>query len=571
MKIKLFFKLILSLILVLVFLGFLFLFYVIKDFPRPEVFSEININQNTNIYDRTGTILLSSIFGEEKRKYVSLEDIPENLKRAIIATEDAKFYNHIGIDFLGILRAFKTNIKTMSLSQGASTLHQQLIRSAFLSKEKKADRKIKEIILALELDRRYDKDQVLEWYINQVPFGINIYGAEEAANTYFQKPLKEITLEEAGVLAAIIQLPSYYSPYGTHLEELLGRKDYVLKRMKEEGYITEEEEQLAKEKEIVFNQKPQTKAPHFVTHVKKQLEELYGSDFLEKKGLKIYTSLDFTLQEKAEEIVKRKVSETAKIYNTHNSALIAINPNTGEILAMVGSADPYGEPYPEGCDPSRTCKFVPSFNVATQGLRQPGSAFKPFSYAEAFEKGYTSDRTLVKDEYTNFGYYGGKEYIPQNYDGRFRGWVSLKTALAQSLNIPAIKVLLNLAGTNDTVKLATKMGLTTLNETPNYYGPSLGLGSAEVYLLDMVSAYSIFANNGYKVSPISIIKIEDSNQNIIYENKNTPRKILSSNTAHEIMDVLSDNNARAPMFGANSFLYIPSYDVAVKTGTTQDF
>ena len=339
-----------------------------------------------------------------------------------------------------MLRAIKINLKTVSLSQGASTIHQQLIRSTFLSKDKTADRKIKEIILALELDRRYDKDQILEWYINQVPFGINIYGAEEAANTYFQKPLKEISLEEAATLAAIIQLPSYYSPYGNHLEELFGRKDYVLKRMKEEGFVTDEEAEEAKNKEIVFNQKPQTKASHFVTYVRKQLEEIYGTDFLETKGLKIYTSLDYTLQEKAEEIVKRKVSETAKIYNTHNSSLVAMDPKTGEILAMVGSADPWADPYPEGCNPTTDCKFVPSFNVATLGNRQPGSAFKPFEYAEAFSKGYDPDRTLVKDEYTNFGYYGGKEYIPQNFDGRFRGWVTLRTALSQSLNIPAIKV-----------------------------------------------------------------------------------------------------------------------------------
>lgn len=572
MKIKLLFKLFILFILILTIAAFIFLFSIIKDFPRPEVFSETNINQNTNIYDRTGKILLSSIYGEEKRKYVHLKDVPENLKHAIIATEDANFYNHIGIDFKGMLRAVKVNLKTFSLSQGASTIHQQLIRSTFLSKDKTADRKIKEIILALELDRRYDKDQILEWYINQVPFGINIYGAEEAANTYFQKPLKEISLEEAATLAAIIQLPSYYSPYGNHLEELFERKDYVvLKRMQEEGFITEEEAEEAKNKEIVFNQKPQTKASHFVTYVRKQLEEIYGTDFLETKGLKIYTSLDYTLQEKAEEIVKRKVSETAKIYNTHNSSLVAMDPKTGEILAMVGSADPWADPYPEGCNPTTDCKFVPSFNVATLGNRQPGSAFKPFEYAEAFSKGYDPDRTLVKDEYTNFGYYGGKEYIPQNFDGRFRGWITLRSALNQSLNIPAVKVLLNLAGTDDTVKLATKMGLTTLNQTPNYYGPSLGLGGAEVRLLDMVAAYSVFANEGYKVPPVSILKIEDPNGNIVYENNNTPRKVLASNVAETMMDVLSDNASRAPMFGWNSFLYIPNYKVAVKTGTTQNF
>ena len=549
----------------------IYLFLLIKNFPRPEVFGEINMNQNTNIYDRTGEVLLSSIYGEEKRKYVNLSDVPENLKNAIIATEDANFYQHSGIDLMGLLRAIKVNLKTVSLSQGASTLDQQLIRSTFLSAEKTADRKIKEAILALELDRRYDKDQILEWYINQVPFGINIYGAEEAANTYFKKPLKDISLEEAATLAAIIQLPSYYSPYGSHVDELMGRKDYVLKRMAQENFITEEVAEETKAIEVEFNQKPQTKAPHFVTYIKKQLEEIYGNDFLETKGLKIYTTLDWKLQEKAEETVKKGVENMAIKYDAHNASLVAMDPETGEILAMVGSADPWADSYPQGCDPSSDCKFVPSFNVATLGNRQPGSAFKPFAYAEAFSKGYDPDKTLVKDEFTNFGIYGGKPYTPQNYDGLFRGWITLRYALNQSLNIPAVKVLQNLAGIDDTIKLATKMGITTLNQESNYYGLALVLGGGEVHLLDMVSAYSVFSNGGYRVPPVGILKIEDSNGDIMYENTNTPRKVLSSAIAETMMDVLSDNKARTPVFGANSLLYIPNYRVAAKTGSTQNF
>ena len=570
-KKHLIFKIFLALSGIFILGCFVFLFLIIRDFPRPEVFAETSMSQNTNIYDRTGEVLLSSIYGEEKRKYVKLEDIPDVLKEAIISTEDANFYNHIGIDFTGILRAIKINLKTFSLSQGASTLDQQLIRSTFLSKEKTADRKIKEIILALELDRRYEKDQILEWYINQVPFGINIYGAEEAANTYFKKSLKDISLEEAATLAAIVQLPSYYSPYSNHLEDLFERKDYVLNRMAAENYITGEEATLAQGKEIVFNQKPKTKASHFVTYVKQQLVEMYGNDFLETKGLKIYTSLDYTLQEKAEEIVKTRVEENSYLYDTYNASLVAMDPETGEILTMIGSADPFKDPYPENCDPSSTCKFVPSFNVATLGNRQPGSSFKPFAYAEAFIKGYGPDTTLVKDEYTNFGSYGGVDYTPQNYDGRYRGWLTLRSALNQSLNIPAVKVILNLAGIDDTVKLATKMGITTLNQTPNYYGPALVLGGGEVHLLDMTSAYSVFSNGGYKVPPVSILKIEDANGNLLYSNTNTPRKVISTEVAETMMNVLSDNAARAPMFGWNSLLYIPSYKVAVKTGTTQDF
>jgi len=551
--------------------GIALFLYSIKDLPRPEVFSEFNINQNTNIYDRTGEILLSSIYGEEKRKYVTLENIPETLKQSIISTEDANFYNHNGIDMHGIIRAIKVNLNTNSLSQGASTITQQLIRCSFLTREKTIERKIKEVILALELDRRYEKDQILEWYINQVPFGVNIYGAEEAANTYFQKDLKDISLEESALLAAIIQAPSYYSPYGNHLNELLMRKDYVLNRMAQEHYITEEEAEEAKDTEIIFNNKPKTKAPYFVTFVKNELDEMYGQDFLETKGLKIYTTLNWDLQDKAEKIVKEKVKYNSTVYNAHNAALIAIDPNNGELLTMIGAADPYADPYPEGCDPSSTCQFVPSFNVATLGNRQPGSSFKPFAYAEAFRKGSDPDKTIVKDELTNFGIYGGKEYIPQNYDGIFRGWITLRNALAQSLNIPAIKVLKNLAGINDTVQLATKMGITTLHQEPNYYGLALVLGGGEVHLIDMVSAYSVFANGGYRVPPVSILKIEDANGNIIYENKNTPRRVLEENVANTMMDVLSDNNAKAPVFGYNSALYIPSYKVAAKTGTTQNF
>jgi membrane peptidoglycan carboxypeptidase len=349
------------------------------------------------------------------------------------------------------------------------------------------------------------------------------------------------------------------------------RKDYVLNRMAQEHYITEDDAEEAKAIEVIFNEKPQTKAPYFIEYVKAELVEMYGQDFLETKGLKIYTTLNWDLQEHAEEIVKEQVEYNAEVYNAHNAALVAIDPQTGEILTMVGAADPYADPYPEGCDPTSTCQFVPSFNVATLGNRQPGSSFKPFAYAEAFRKGHDPDNTIVKDELTNFGIYGGKAYIPQNYDGLFRGWISLRNALNQSLNIPAIKVLKNLAGIDDTVDLATKMGITTLNQDPSYYGLALVLGGGEVHLIDMVSAYSVFSNGGYRVPPVGILKIEDANGNVIYENENTPRRVLEENVADTMMDVLSDNDAKAPVFGYNSDLYIPEYKVAVKTGTTQNF
>lgn len=554
----------------LVFLMCIALFFVfLKDLPRPEVFTEAQMNQSTKIYDRTGKILLSSVYGEEKRTYVPLSQIPDIMKKAVIATEDANFYSHFGIDIPAIFRALKIDITQKTNAHGASTITQQLIRSTFLTTDKTISRKVKEIVLSIELDRKYSKDQILEWYLNQVPFGINIYGVEEASLSYFQKSAQDLTLPEAALLAAIIQLPSYYSPYGKHLEELLGRKDYVLKRMEQEHYITAEQRDEAMKVELTFNKLPKTMAVHFVEYVKQQIEDQYGPEFLEIKGLKIYTTLDWELQQAAEAAIAENVENNIARFGAYNSALVSIDPHTGEILAMVGSADPWGEPLPEGCDPSTNCKFVPSFNVATDGLgRQPGSSFKPFVYAEAFRKGATPD-TIVVDELTDFGVWGTEHYIPQNYDGKFRGPVTLRNALAQSLNVPAVKVLRDIAGLDDSISLAKKLGITTLNQPSGYYGLALVLGGGEVHLLDMVSAYGVFGNDGYRIEPSPIIKIEDANGNIVYENKKSPRKVLESSVCDMITDVLSDNNARAPIFGPYSNLRFDNYKVYVKTGTTQ--
>jgi len=562
-------KKILIFLLLLIFAGFVSLFFIfLKDLPRPEVFTEAQINQSTKIYDRTGKILLSSIYGEEKRTYIPLTEIPDIMQKAIIATEDSNFYKHFGIDVPAMFRAIKINIANRTDSHGASTITQQLIRSTFLTPDKTISRKVKEIILSIELDRKYSKDQILEWYLNQVPFGINIYGIEEASLTYFQKSARDLTLPEAALMAAIVQLPSYYSPYGKHLDALLARKNYVLKRMEQEHFITAEQRDEAMKVELTFNKLPKTMAVHFVEYVKQQIEEKYGPEFLETKGLKIYTSLDWELQQTAEASVTENVEKNIARFGAYNSALISIDPHTGEILAMVGSANPWGEPLPKGCNPATTCKFVPSYNVATQGKRQPGSSFKPFVYAEAFRKGAT-DKTIVVDELTNFGSWGGKDYIPQNYDGLFRGPVTLRNALAQSLNVPAVKVLRDIAGLNDSISLAKKIGITTLSQDPSYYGLALVLGGGEVHLIDMVSAYGVFANGGYRIEPSPIIKIEDANGNIIYENKKTPRKVLEANVCEMITSILSDNVARTPIFGPYSNLRFDDYKVFVKTGTTQ--
>jgi len=478
----------------------LFIYYS-KNLPRPEKFTEKSFIESTKIYDRTGEVLLYELYGEERREIVPLSEISDHLKHAAIATEDSNFYSHFGIDFGGILRAISINFKIKRPTYGGSTITQQLIRSSFLTLDKTIERKVKEIILTIELERRYSKNEILEWYLNQIPFGPNIYGAQSASKAYFEKSVKDLTPAEAASLAAMIQAPSYLSPYGKHTDELMIRKDYVLDRMFQEGYLSEEEAEKAKKQELKFAEFIfSIKAPHFVLHVQEYLFQNYGRNFLEKGGLKVYTSLDWKLQEKAKEAVKDGV-ESNKRLKAHNASLVSINPNTGEILAMVGSADWFGEPYPENCTPGKDCSFDPKLNVATYQIgRQPGSSFKPFVYATAFSKGEDeegekiNDKYTVVDELTNFGVWGGKEYIPQNYDGLFRGEVTLRESLAQSLNIPSVKVLTYLAGINESIKTARDLGITTLNRPLSAYGPSMVLGGGEVRLLDIVSAYGVFAS-----------------------------------------------------------------------------
>ena len=566
--------------------GFLFLVFVVfavfvfyaKDLPRPEKFNERKFIQSTKIYDRSGEVLLYEIYGEEKRTIVSIEVIPEHLKQAVIATEDVNFYRHLGIDFKGIIRAILADLKIGRPVYGGSTISQQLIRSTFLSLEKTPERKIREIVLALELDRRYPKEQILEWYLNQVPFGSNCYGAEAASQTYFEKPVSEISIREAAALTALIQAPSYLSPYGSHKDELLIRKDYILDRMAKEGFLTQQEAEQEKEAELIFIEKPiQIKAPYFTLWVKAQLEEKYGQDFLMQKGLRVYTSLNWEIQQIAEETVKQGI-ERNKVFNAHNAGLVAIEPKTGEIIAMaVGTGDYFASSTPEGCTSGKDCLFDPKFNVTigtkTNPGRQPGSAFKPFVYAAAFENGFTASTTII-DEETNFGTWGEEEYIPKNYDEKFRGEITLRDSLSQSINVTSVKVLTELCGPdpeqsiNNAVETAQDLGITTLKPP---FGPSLVLGGWEVKLLEMVSAYGVFATEGLKISPVAILKIEDQNGNILEENKKTQKRVLSSEAAKIINDILSDNQARTPMFGPRSALYFKEYQVAAKTGTTQDY
>lgn len=549
-------------------------FYYTKDLPRPERFTEASFSQPTKIYDRTGKVLLYEIYEKEKRDPVLLSETPKYLQQAVIATEDRRFYHHFGIDPTSIARAALANIRLRGPAQGGSTITQQLVRTSFLTREKTFERKIKEVVITLELERRYSKDEILGFYLNQVPLGANTYGVGAASQLYFRKKPGELTLAESATLAALIQAPSYYSPYGDRKDKLLARKNYVLDRMAQEEYIATNEAEDAKKAEIQFlSQEPSEsiKAPHFIMYILDQLFDRYGEDFVRTNGLNVYTSLDWNLQKAAETAVQTYV-ERNKAYNAHNAALVAITPQTGEILAMVGSKSWDGDSYPKGCVPGKNCLFDPKVNIvnAYPG-RQPGSAFKPFVYATAFERGAANDQTIIIDELTNFGVWGGKEYIPQNYDGKFRGPVTIRVALAQSLNIPAVKTLLEYAGIQESIETAKKMGVTTLNRDLSFYGPALVLGGGEVRLLDITSAYGVFATEGRRVPPVSIIRIKDSEGDTIEENKKIPATVLSPDVARLITDILSDNDARAPIFGARSPLYIEGYRVAAKTGTTQDY
>ncbi|MCH7828779.1 transglycosylase domain-containing protein [Patescibacteria group bacterium] len=558
-----------SLLLLLLLGGGVFLYYA-KDLPRPENLSEVSFARPTKIYDRTGKVLLYEIHGDEKREFVPLNDISPFLSVAVIAAEDQNFYSHFGVDMKAVVRAVLRNLSLLKPAQGASTITQQLARSTLLSREKTLGRKVRELILTLELERRYSKHEIMEFYLNQIPWGGNSYGVGAAAQAYFEKPASDLTLEESAVLAAMIKAPTYYSPFGPHQDELLLRKDFVLSRMAELDLVSKEELLKARSKEVAFAEsRASIKAPHFVLSVLDSLLSRYGEEFLRENGLRVITTLDWELQKTAEDAVDAYTARN-EFFNAYNAALVAINPSTGEILSLVGSKNWSGEPYPKGCAPGKNCLFDPKVNVAMylQG-RQPGSAFKPFVYAVAFEKG-ADDETVVEDVETNFGVWGNEEYIPQNYDGLFRGTVTLRQALAQSLNVPSVKVLLGLAGLEDAIARAKELGITTLKD-PSNYGPSLVLGGGEVYLLDMVVAYSVFASEGKRVYPLSILWVEDSRGRELLRNENGAFQIMEPEVARLITNILSDNETRAPVFGSKSWLLVPGFETAVKTGTTQEY
>lgn len=552
-----------------------FVFFA-KDLPDPGRLDERFVVQSTKIYDRTGKSILYDIYGEEKRTVISFTEIPEHVKQAAIAIEDQNFYRHPGIDVRAVIRAAFQNLVGGSL-QGGSTITQQFIKNSILSPERTFVRKIKEAILALELERRYSKDEILSFYLNQIAYGSNAYGIEAAAQTFFSKHARDLTVAESALLAALPKAPTYYSPYGSHLDSLLARKNLVLERMRDLGFITPNQAESARNEELNFGEAGTSiNAPHFVFYVRELLEERYGEEYLARAGLKITTTLDWELQRKLEEIVARH-AEQSRQFGVGNVALVALDPKTGQILAMVGSKDYFADPEPAGCRPGVNCTFEPNVNVTVRN-RQPGSAIKPIVYATAFKKGYT-DQTVVFDVPTEFNtictaagtpiFAGAQCYHPQNFDGRFRGPVTFRQALANSLNVPSVQVLY-LAGLDESLNTARDFGITTLTDRTRY-GLSLVLGGGEVKPLELTSAFGVFATEGERRPPAAILKIEAAEGEVIEEFKATPTRVLEPDIAREISSILSDNEARTLVFGPASPLAFTDRAVAVKTGTTDEF
>ncbi len=530
--------------------------------PTITSFAERQISSSTKIYDRTGTTVLFDVHENVRRTVVPGDQISQTIKNAVIAIEDKDFYSHNGIRVSSIIRAGLSQITPFIKNSGGSTITQQLVKNTLLTQTKSITRKVKEWVLAVKLERIMGKEEILTMYLNEAPYGGTIYGVQEAARSFFGKNASEVTLAEAAYLASIPNAPTYYSPYGKNKERLENRKNLVLKNMLEQGYITEAEYINAKNESVTF--KPASdnsgKALHFVEYIRQYLEEKYGTDTVQNQGLKVITTLDWDLQQVAEKTIKENALKNEKEYGGSNSALVAIDPRTGQILSMVGSRDYF----------DRTIDGA--FNVTTAG-RQPGSAFKSLVYARAFEKGYLPE-TVLFDIPTQFGPCDAFDrsstppcYAPDNYDNDFVGPISLRNALAQSRNIPAVK-LLAMVGIPDALETGKRLGLTTLDRNADRYGLTLVLGGGEVSLLDMTSVYGTFANEGVRNAPVGILEIYDATGKLLEQYTPKPQSVMSANATRYLSSVLSDNVARTPLFGANSFFYFGERPVAGKTGTT---
>lgn len=502
----------------------------------------------TIFYDRNG-IKLYETSGAHQPINVQLNQVPRSMVLATLAAEDSEFYKHRGVNPEALTRAVYKNVFTDE-QQGGSTITQQLIKNTYLSSDRTVSRKLREMTYALIIENRYTKDQILERYLNEVYYGQQSYGVADAARTYFNKDLNQLTLGEASMLAGVANAPSLYSPVGGNPKAAKARQEYVLDRMTKLGYITKEQATAAAAEQLTYAQREQVfNAPHFVFYVKQELAKYYGAEVVDSGGLKVYTTLDLKKQNVVEETVRQGVAQV-RGYNATNGAAVAMDPKNGEVLAMVGSKD-FNDESIDG-----------KVNVATSD-RQPGSSFKPFVYAAALKDGMPAN-TVLRDKPTTF--YG--TYRPTNYDGGYRGNVTLRYSLASSLNVTSVE-LLDKVGTKSSLDLAHAMGITTLNE-PDKYGLSLVLGGGEVKLLDQTAAYSVFANKGQNVGRATVLKVVDPDNRVLYERKPQPRQVLDEGVAFIISDILGDNAARTPGFGASSPLNFPR-PAAVKTGTTNNY
>ncbi|HSX24882.1 MAG TPA: transglycosylase domain-containing protein [Candidatus Andersenbacteria bacterium] len=523
-----------------------------RDLPDPSKVQPGNVAESTKIYDSTGTHLLYEV-GDVKHTQVALDQISKNTINATLAAEDDQFYKEPGISITGMLRGVILKPLSGQRAEGGSTITQQLVKNSLLTSDRTLQRKVKELVLALEIEQRFSKDQILSMYLNSIPYGSRTYGIEAAAQTFFGTSSQNLDISQSAILAALIQAPTHYSPYGSYLDDLKNRQQYIIGRMLTLGMITKEQADQAKAEPLAFQ--PQTDnilAPHFVFYIEDLLDKEYGAQIVDQGGLKIITTLDMNLQTIAENTLKQYQSKLGA-NGAKNASLVAINPKNGNILAMVGSIDYFNK------------DIDGNVNVSIRN-RSPGSSIKPFVYAQAFSEGYRPE-TLLVDASTDFG----QGYKPQNYDLKDHGIVSMRTALDNSLNIPAVQTLY-LAGVKNVVALAQQMGIPTLTN-PDRYGLSLVLGGGEVTLLDMTSAYGVFANEGVQFPPQAILKIDHGNENLFDASKNQTQgnAALDPQIARMITNVLSDNNARGMVFGLRSPLQLGARPVAAKTGTSQDF
>lgn len=553
--------------------------YFSRELPNPNRLLERSFELSTRFYDRNDN-LIYEVFGDKNRTLVEMKDVNPYVTYATLSIEDSEFYLHKGYSIRGMLRALRNTFTGEGL-QGGSTLTQQVIKNTLLTQDRTVVRKIKEFILSLQLENRYSKDEIIQMYLNETPYGGQNYGIYSASKAYFNKLPKDLTVAEAAYLAGLPQRPSYYSQFGVNPEAGLERKNYVLYLMRERGwiasdgkrhYLSEEDYEAAKSEELRFETaRVPLEAPHFVFYAKQFLVDLLGEDVVEKGGLKVKTSVDLEVQKLAQETVTNELEEVSQSMNIWNGAMVVLDPKTGQILAMVGSKGYNLDPQPEGCvsgsSGENSCRFDPYVNVAL-APRQPGSAIKPITYATMLSQGYTSAYPLLDMPVAFEGAAPDKPYIPENYDGIFRGIVPVRRALANSLNIPAVEAL-KIVGIDNMIDQAEKMGISTFTERQRY-GLALTLGGGETKLLELTSAFSVFAAKGMYIKPTPVIEVQDSTGKVIYKPKDPGTRVLDEGAAFLISDILSDDGARSDVFGTGSLLNIPGHTVAVKTGTTDD-